>query len=53
MEAIWFYVIAVILGITLLLVYLVFAGPAVLAKDISGFFGGISSSITSGFKNAY
>ncbi len=53
MEAVWFYVIAVILGITLLLVYLVFVGPSALAKDISGFFSGISSSITTGCKNAY
>ncbi|MCL4391317.1 MAG: hypothetical protein M1284_00840 [Candidatus Parvarchaeota archaeon] len=53
MESVWFYVIAVILGITLILVYLLFAGPSTLAKDISGFFSGIASSIMSGFKTAY
>ncbi len=53
MESVWFYVIAVILGITLILVYIIFAGPSTLAKDISNFFSGISASITSGFKNAY
>ncbi len=53
MESVWFYVIAVILGITLLLVYLFLVGPTTLSKDISGFFSGISSSIMAGFKNAY
>ena len=53
MEAVWFYVIAVILGITLILVYLFFVGPTTLSKDISGFFSGISSSIMAGFKSAY
>ncbi len=53
MEAIWFYVIAIVLGITLVIVYLLFLGPSVLSKDITGFFAGIGSSITAGFKNAY
>ena len=53
MEAIWFYVIAVILGITLIIIYMLFAGPSVISKDISGFFAGIGSSVMSGFKNAY
>jgi Flp pilus assembly pilin Flp len=53
MEAIWFYVIAIVLGITVVIIYILFVGPSALSKDISGFFTGISSSITSGFKNAY
>ena len=53
MEAVWFYIIAIILGITLILVYLLFAGPTILSKDVSGFFTGIGSSITNAFKNAY
>jgi hypothetical protein len=53
MESVWFYVIAIVLGITLVLVYIIFVGPSVLTKDISGFFAGISSSITAGFKNLY
>lgn len=50
MESVWFYVIAIILGIKLILVYLLFAGPSVISKAISGFFAGIGSSITAGFK---
>ncbi len=53
MEAVWFYVIAIILGITLVLVYMIFVGPAALSKDITGFFSGISSSINTAFKSAY
>ncbi|EFD92932.1 MAG: hypothetical protein BJBARM5_0305 [Candidatus Parvarchaeum acidophilus ARMAN-5] len=51
MEAVWYYIIAIILGITLVLVYIFFVGPSALSKDISSFFSGILSPITNSFKS--
>ncbi len=53
MEAIWFYILAVILGVVLVITYILLVGPAVILKDITGAFTGFENSLFSAFGKAY
>ncbi|MCL4406922.1 hypothetical protein M1139_02390 [Candidatus Parvarchaeota archaeon] len=53
MEEVWFYILAIALGIIIVLIYLVLVGPSKIITDISNAFSGFTSAVTSAFGKAY
>ncbi len=50
-EATIYYIIAIALGVTVVLVYILLVGPGTIVTDIGNFFGGFSHSVSSGLNS--
>jgi Flp pilus assembly pilin Flp len=53
MEEVWYYVLAIALGIIVVVIYLVLAGPSRIVTDLSNAFSGFTTSVTSAFGKVY
>ncbi len=53
MEAIWFYIIAIVLGVILVITYILLIGPTTIVNDIINAFAGFQKSLFSSFSKAY
>ncbi len=50
-EATLYYIIAIALGITVVVVYILLVGPGTIVTDISNFFGGFAHMVTGGLNS--
>ncbi len=51
-EATIFYIIAIALGVVVVLIYIIFAGPSNILHAISNFFSGFGSAVTGGLNGS-
>ena len=48
-EATIFYIIAIVLGIIVVIVYIILAGPSVIVNALANFFSGFEMTLSGGF----